>query len=105
MNDKELADKVIGLGIGERSKSSDLADFVYFKGMEREDHFVRDWRVAGVIMKRVADEGFHISMGVALAGEYDCHIDHLENDMRKYSAYNKSLPRAIVEAGVEALKS
>ena len=103
MNDQELTANLIELEIGKRLGLDAVAfpDDNHWIGMNR---FVRDPRVAMAIMKRVADEGFHISIGAAVAGGYDCHMDHIENDMRRYSADSESLSRAINEAGVKVFK-
>ncbi len=111
MNDEKLANEIVALKVVDAiitPPDDDDNSFVLRDDANRWQSipvFVRDWDVAGAVLKRVADEGFHISMGSALAGEYDCHMDHLENDMRQYSTNNKSLPRAINETGVKVFKN
>ncbi len=107
MNDKELAQAILDCKIieGHIPLSGDIVLLDGANRWQGISKFVRDWDVAGAVLKRVADEGFHISMGSALANEYDCHMDHIENDMRQYSANNESLSRAINEAGVKVFKN
>jgi len=106
MIDKELADKVIALGIGKRPGSG-LDDFVYFKGMGREDHFVRDWRVAGALMERWADDEYHeLEVGIDEKGLHYCACTYCPNDWTTAAwVADESLPRAIIGAYVKALES
>jgi len=57
MNDKELADKVVALeldGLHGRyaHKAGNREWFTYARDMEAKE-FVRDWRVAGVLMEKL----------------------------------------------------
>jgi hypothetical protein len=120
MNDKELADRVVALGVGERRQATTDIHNIPIHGMYHyeidgakwpndlmlEDELVRDWRVAGALMeKAIKDTGLSPSQwfcphtneklfGVMFE---DSHGRSLENAM------NGSLPRAIIEACVEAL--
>jgi hypothetical protein len=98
MNDNELADKVVALGVGRlcpdrgfQFRTEDLS------GVPQE--FVRDWRVAGALMEKCVDinvsyrHGDHIIWNAAVTST------------QRGRAYgeSESLPRAIIEACVEAL--
>ena len=107
MNDKELADKVVALeldGLHGRyaHKAGNREWFTYARDMEAKE-FVRDWRVAGALMEKCC---FH-KYGTAQFqdGSTDNYTATVEKS--KYShwslAENESLPRAIIEACVEAL--
>ena len=88
MNDKELADKVVALGVKRFP--------ALFGHYQPHDHdFVRDWRVAGALMEKVGR--------IEIRQEHDgtWSVDIL---WAKVSCtYNESLPRAIIEACCEAL--
>ena len=97
MNDKELADAVVALGVGNKYTHTD--DVSYYKlGADSGTYvldgmFVRDWRVAGALMEKchqfeVRIFGFKIAVG-------DAMVDNPETP--------SELPRAIIEACVEAL--
>ena len=47
MNDKELADKVVALGVGERPELSALEDLVYTSVLQHQERFVRDAELEG----------------------------------------------------------
>lgn len=109
MNYQSIADRLVKQGIGE----DPVNPLLNGKGIVLMDNgnrwqsvkgFCHDPRTAMAVMKKVADEGFHSSWGSALDGEYDCHVDHVENDERSYSGYEKSLELAIVIAGLSALE-
>ena len=117
MNDKELADAVVALGVGKyhpRTNEAGIHVSSYsglsingheIDGTEERvnsaitilvtpyDKFVRDWRVAGALMEKCA------------TGEYSVLSDNewsaLMND--DHQSWNESLPRAIIEACVSAL--
>ena len=94
MNDKELADAVVALGIGTQvdyPKSSDGVGFYHTPGDDcggsdgvYSKLFVRDWRVAGAMME-MRDICELESVFAWMA------VDSLQAD-------SESLPRAIVEA-------
>jgi len=107
MNDKELADAVVALGIGTQVDYPKSSDGVGFYHTPEDDCgesdgvystlFVRDWRVAGALMEKVdscypeklIDEQWQVTASM------DCMpTEWIQND---------SLPRAIIEASVEAL--
>jgi len=58
--------------------------------------FVRDWRVAGTMMERV--DSVYIDALVTKDWQVEALFDCMP-----YEAVNESLPRAIIEACVEAL--
>ena len=102
MNDKELADAVVALGVG-----ADWGD--NFPGRYRLGitytlavdayAFVRDWRVAGALME-MCDMSFVERLN---ATTWACRADHEYGDRTREWYENNSLPRAIIEACVEAL--
>jgi hypothetical protein len=97
MTDEELADAVVALGVGEpwgenfpgcyRLGVTDMLSVDAYA-------FVRDWRVAGALMEKLRpfDSNIYFWNGMACVKVAD--------NMR---IENKSLPRAIIEACVEAL--
>jgi len=104
MNDKELADRVVALGVGIRNShpahgSQLKAAYTYSWDLEAKD-FVRDWRVSGALMER------------CLSLDYDqANSEHTVSVWTSASftgpwatVCNESLPRAIIEACVEALQ-
>ncbi len=103
MTDKELADKVVALGIGKV-----LNGLFFLMGAHDEpvdaEFFVRDWRVAGALMEKTAKRGRTIALS------FGCDVFNAtdaESATPTYGVYlerpNKSGPRAIIEACVEAL--
>ena len=89
MNDKELADRTVALGVGTRA---DLGNGCVLyappnEGDLDEREFVRDWRVAGAMMEK-------------WCGEYKMTIAELLME----HGYDAIDPRAINEACVEALE-
>ena len=95
MNDKELADAVVALGVG----ACDVGMGYWLRCEEayiNEDKFVRDWRVAGSLMEKVDWAGANIDIEKWSTG-YEVAIDG--------SIYreDESLPRAIIDACTEAL--
>ncbi len=102
MNDKELADAVVALGVHRYRVAEHVG--IYDPPMSREqtdEEFLSDWRVAGALMEkcnnvrwcRLTIDGFQ---ALAEYGEPE-RINNIA------SANNESLPRAIIEACVEAL--
>jgi len=110
MNDKELADAVVALGIGEYVAGAYwLAtgpDPIKLDSSE----FVRDPRVAMALMEKCLASGIDVSMslqsnyfeapGFWITGT----VMALSQDIETESDGRGSLPRAIIEACVEALK-
>ena len=117
MNDKELADRIVALGVGEyrgddRYLIAPPTDNVRERGFQivhRADDglakwFVRDWRVVGALMERVKSAGHQIesiddNVRVVRRGYQFFNLDALFG-----KSSNESLPRAICEACVAALE-
>lgn len=107
MNDKELADKIVVLGVGERhaNKTDIWYEMPYYT--DGEDHpifpaeiFVRDPRVAMALIELHGGELSMVQMAnglwrVGFPDEFYTGLEHMVE--------NESLPRAITESCVEAL--
>ena len=110
MNDKELADAVVALGVGcarlDKYQVAPVTDNVREYGSAK--WFVRDWRVAGALMERVYEKRYSF-MVMQMPDEKPMMTIQqpltAENDQKNWAAQvvNESLPRAIIEACVEAL--
>ena len=101
MNDKELADRIVALGVGEHCgdwygiMAWDTALEAEILDPHDADRFVRDWRVAGALMEELSDSKGTIGLvDLFTAGP-----------MYRLWGYHSSLPRAICEACVEALEA
>ena len=90
MNDKELADRIVALWVGDYHIDN-MPDYLYSLDNTpfSAEQFVRDWRVAGAMMEKVCEDG------------ETAWIDLVEN---RLNPWQESLPRAINEACVEALE-
>lgn len=93
-NDKELADKV--LLVMDSPPDGLPEEIIYQQGLPPE-LFVRDWRVAGVMLEKQ-----NTRIQIDNAGDKGYLVETYPIVARKFSI-NKSLPRAIIEACVEAL--
>ena len=103
MNDKELADKVIDCRIGRSSTWVDDTDYEIPGDYDRwvpAKAFVRDWRVVGVLMGKVDAHFIERLTESKWAARSD--KPYGEGKTREWYE-NESLPRAIIEACVEAL--
>ena len=110
MNDKDLADTVVAKGVGFA-----VTDIHYALhntnrvGIEMlPDDFVRDWRVAGALMEKVEAKGYDFvadvqagKQAIIRTGRWSGERCSTENT--KGIGTDESLPRAIIEACVEAL--
>ncbi len=101
VNDQELADKIVALGVGYRSGPHAYGIFLAEGTSERigePELFVRDWRVAGALMERCA------AVDIDTIGNpwWVAALRH-EKPEKWFKAKGESLPRAIVEAGIGAL--
>jgi hypothetical protein len=103
MNDKQLADAVVAIGVGRHQHFSDGRDkgdwYGYDSTGDSADVFVRDWRVAGALMEKVQHMSFERAHGTGFevnAESYDLVYGNVE--------IKESLPRAIIEACVMALR-
>jgi len=109
VTDKELADKVVALGVAARNPCASSSRFEYFPNPPMEDencdaeYLVRDWRVAGALMEkseievRIFQQSRYSDKGDKWTVSFSHGYPHL------FSAHDESLPRAIIEACVEAL--
>ncbi len=113
MNDKELAEKAVTLGVGAKD---DVGDYVvtgtwYADGEPCiAERFVRDWRVAGALMEKTIKDDridLHCVSGswMPCLGRFGACV--ASSATPTYGVYldrsSESLPRAIIEACVEAL--
>ena len=109
MTDKELADRIVALGVGK-------ANQIYPDGIGRfyqvdidadwqtsknSSKFVRDWRVAGALMEKMDGE----LLIWRQAYDNDSPVWIVETHLTNADGRDESLPRAIIEACVEALTS
>jgi len=106
MNDRELADKIVALGVGIKSNrgmseySHDLYDFPSFPYPVCANVFIRDPRVAMTMMER----GTAHFMEKLTAEVWAVRSDKPYGKCKTREWYeNESLSRAIIEAAVEAL--
>ena len=88
MNDRELADKIVALGVGESVSSLFFLSGAHNEPVDAE-FFVRDWRVAGALMEKCIEQKIHL---VPIMKSATVRLVKIG-----------SLPRAIIEACVEAL--
>ena len=99
MTDKELADKVIALGVGNNTHDLYAFDAYHVIGCTFTD-FVLDWRVAGALMEKV----HHIQK---TTNSWDQTViiaaPERPGKDRIYIVVEESTTRAITEACVEAL--
>ena len=112
MNDKELADAVVALGIGTQVDYPKSSDGVGFYHTPEDDCgesdgvysklFVRDWRVAGALTKMVDAvyiEALFSPGNLPDKWQVQASMDAMPTEW----IVNESPPRAIIEACVEAL--
>ena len=97
MNDKQLADRVVALGVG-----YDGYKFYMGESLISSKYFVHDWRVAGALSEKV--DG--VEYAKLTDGRWQCLICPPDGTfMRDSWSENESLPRAIIEACVDALEN
>ena len=91
MNDKELADAVVALGVGRKPDCAHPDFELWYLGLQsfEADEFVRDWRVAGASLEAAKHPDYIMDRAFEKTGSL---------------IPEESLPRAITEACVEALK-
>lgn len=109
MNDKELADKVVELGVGNKENAATAIHHIPINGVFYygiggtnelvEQEFVRDWRVAGALAEQV--EEFYVERLTDKRWQVQAHKEIVYVNAPWIE--NESLPRAISEACVEAL--
>lgn len=105
MSDKELADKIVALGVGcDDNGLYGLPNQGMW--MLRAEFFVRDWRVAGALMEKVIEWGGFDFVGSCTIDTFQATAYRGYGHLKKINhGVNESLPRAICEACVEALES
>ena len=99
MNDKKLADRVyalLGRGTPTSHKCGHHSWHVYTWGLDATQ-YVRDWRVAGALMEKV--DSIYPERLVDERWQVQASLDAMPTEWLT----NESLPRAIIEACVEAL--
>jgi len=106
MNDKELADAVVALlpsiyRPGDYYRLFDVWHDDLVPGTMFSD-IVRDWRVAGALMEKAAESGNQV-LSWKDDGLFICDLPNVGDEILFDFARNDSLPRAIIEACVEAL--
>ena len=84
MNDKELADRVVALGVLQRNEMTHRYYTDEYTFGRSDYKAVRDWRVAGALIEMMldTDSGLHLTK----------------------ARFESDVPRAIIEACVEALE-
>ncbi len=109
MNDKELADRIVALGVStidtpqhQRPGWRDANEWI----TNDVEIFVRDWRVAGALMEKAsqaAEHGLCKQVWRLFGGFY--HFEMYTGAAYEVTAAkaDESLPRAIIEACVDAL--
>ena len=109
MTDTELANKVVALGVGELASSFPISSDTLYRLMPYDsqgaEQFVRDWRVAGALMEKrlkMKPEG-DLYTGWCTEKGYWVVNDDYSNESPILTG--ESLPRAIIEACVEALSN
>lgn len=110
MTDQELADKVVALDLGYVQYDQQDKFAPYFISFDRYDDrkvaaevLVRDWRVAGALMQKALHDGPDGDLYVGWCPDKEFWVvnDDYTNDSPIITG--ESLPRAIIEACVEAL--
>ena len=105
MNDKELADKVVALGVYyRRTPDKPNGDPVYVKSEYWWDGlsaraFVRDWRVAGALMEKACHNK------LMQVEQWEDSTEWAVDFGGHACADNESLPLAIIQACVWAMES
>jgi hypothetical protein len=113
MNDKELADKVVALGVGSISIRDGADEYKLPDGcFVRAGDFIRDGRVVLAMMERLGQELVIWKIlyededldGGELISLQTGHAWVVEPEKIDAACQNESLPRAILEACVKALE-
>jgi len=106
MNDKELADKIVALGVGELSTIdgtlSTEAVYLINSFMLTAERFVTDWRVAGALIEKIKGS-VQIVYQHGMAACAVTLLDDKDHFVSSKAARHLLIPRAIIEACVEAL--
>ena len=105
MTDKELADKVVALGVGHTKEDYGKVYYVPPDGDDYHDilsafGFVRNWRVAGALMEKWGN-GIEY---VLIVNKWEASYTYEESSFKQnIIVLNESLPRAITEACCKVL--
>ena len=106
MSDQALADKIVALGVG-RLNPRNKESYGLPMTMDQSAHFfVRDWRVAGALMEKwTSAVDRELDIGTDEKGNFYCSPQRPDDYSWNSVCWitNESLPRAIIEACVEAL--
>ncbi len=98
MTDKELADKIVALGVGEGPNNYVAYSLnEALRNWQPPNYFVRDWRVAGALMEKV--DSTYPEKLIDDSWQVQASMDATPTEW----ITNESLPRAINEACVEAI--
>jgi len=109
MNDQELADKVVALGVGKFEGGrywvhDESCDWDQWDGPVSADIFVHDWRVAGALMEKVlttnVDTWFYAEQ-MYNSTEFMAEIKSTCDELPEF--ISESLSRATIEACAETL--
>lgn len=106
MSDKQLADRIVALGVGRVEAGFYFIDSTFGPdGYTRELHkFVRDPRVAMALMEKCNNKWYGVETYQDGVGPY--HAVVLRSKYTDWArSSNESLPRAICEACVETLEN
>ena len=99
MNDRELADAVVALGVGRECPGVRFMRYRVIGMLETEaERFVRDWRVAGALMEKVDA----VYVEALVGGRFQVQVMMGCESTDRHE--DLSTPRAIIEACVKALK-
>lgn len=107
VDDKELADRVVVLGVGNNTHDLYAFGAYHVIGCTFED-FVRDWRVAGALMEKCLENS---KQDYDINVERDITNDHYLVSIRGYTvdatnySNNDNCARTIIEACTEALEA
>ncbi len=110
MNDKELADAVVALGVGVSGNNDWYLppDHEFGATSVSAQVFLRDWRVAGALMEKCAESQDPDRRTIALSFGMDMFCATAAGSSTPtYGVYlersDQSAPRAIIQACVEVL--
>ena len=101
MTDKELADKVVALGVISAFSDTEYEELT-IGDILLDFQVVRDWRVAGALMEKCGGIYVHSE----IPGKWHAYIETHKAvglPVGHETNQDESLPRAIIEACVEAL--
>jgi hypothetical protein len=108
-DDQWLADQVVALGVGYNYHGAmdwygtDLSNPDY-RALMAAEQFVRDWRVAGALMEKAADNDDQVLAWKDESGRFRCDLPNVPSERLDYMPESReSLPRAIIEACVVSL--